>query len=272
MRFRRATEGARQPMDADDAAVPALSAVPAVEAYELSAIDLYMTDGRRRGWVATNGRRTSDWLNAADPLPVHAVTTAEIGEPPDGSAPAVDVAGGQVSELAADDIVFVIPPPLPPNRHLRLHRRKVHVNVHVGDATISGQAHIRPGAQAGDHIFRSGRRFVPLTDAEVVLDDGSAAWALPVVIINAASVSEIHGIEEPHATPPRGSGPPDPAELAGSPDAPPPESMAEPTSESTSDSMSSRATVLLTALELLLAEGVIDLAEFHTKRAKLLAD
>jgi hypothetical protein len=256
MRFRRAIEGARQLMDADDVAVPAVSAVPAAEAYELSAIDLYMTDGRRRGWVATNGRRTSDWLNAADPLPVHAVTVVEIGEPADGSAPPVDVAGGQVSELAAEDIVFVIPPPLPPNRHLRLHRRKVHVQIHVGDATISGQAHIRPGAQAGDHIFRSGRRFVPLTDAEVVLDDGSAAWALPVVIINAASVSEIHGIEEPHATP----------MAASSRSAPtPPEPSSEPT-----EPMGSRSTILLTALELLLAEGVIDLVEFRTKRAKLL--
>lgn len=263
MRFRRAIEAARQPMDADGVGVPALSSVPAAEAYELSAIDLYMTDGRRRGWVATNGRRTSDWLNAADPLPVHAVTTAEIGEPPDTSAPPIDVAGGQVSELAADDIVFVIPPPLPANRHLRLHRRKVHVSVHVGDATISGQAHIRPGAQAGDHIFRSGRRFVPLTDAEVVLDDGSAAWELPVVVINAASVNEIHGIEEPLATPPPPSSAPEPAPLASAPDAPP---------EAPPETMSSRSTILLTALELLLAEGVIDLVEYHTKRARLLGD
>jgi hypothetical protein len=36
--------------------------------------------------------------------------------------------------------------------------------------------------------------------------------------------------------------------------------------------MGSRGTILLTALELLLAEGVIDLVEFQTKRAKLPAD
>jgi hypothetical protein len=133
----------------------------------------------------------------------------------------------------------------------------------VGKATISGQAHIRPGAQAGDHIFRSGRRFVPLTDAEVVLDDGSAVWALPVVIINAASVSEIHGIEEPQTTP-MPARQPDPAQLAGS------RGEAEPGPAPAS--MGSRGTILLTALELLLAEGVIDLVEFQTKRAKLPAD
>jgi hypothetical protein len=263
MRFRRAIDGARQLPDVGEAAIPALSAVSAADAYELSAIDLYMTDGRRRGWAATNGRRTSDWLNAADPLPVHGVTAVDIGEPPDVLPPAAGAAGGEVSQVAVDDVVFVIPPPLPPNRHLRLHRRKVHVRVHVGNAMISGQAHIRPGAQAGDHIFRSGRRFVPLTDAEVVLDDGSAAWALPVVIINAASVSEIHGIEEPQATP-MPARLPAPAQLVGSP--------GESESGAAPASMTSRGTILLTALELLLAEGVIDLVEFQAKRAKLPAD
>ncbi|HEX9634433.1 MAG TPA: hypothetical protein VGB34_02990 [Candidatus Limnocylindria bacterium] len=262
MRFRRAIDGARQLTDAGEVAMPAPSAVSAAIAYELSAIELYMTDGRRRGWAATNGRRTSDWLNAADPLPVQGVTAVDIGEPPD-PPPSAGAAGGEVSQLAADDVVFVIPPPLPANRHLRLHRRKVHVQVHVGKATISGQAHIRPGAQAGDHIFRSGRRFVPLTDAEVVLDDGSAVWALPVVIINAASVSEIHGIEEPQTTP-MPARQPDPAQLAGS------RGEAEPGPAPAS--MGSRGTILLTALELLLAEGVIDLVEFQTKRAKLPAD
>jgi len=256
MRFRRAIGEARQLADASEAAMPARSAVSAADAYELSAIDLYMTDGRRRGWAATNGRRTSDWLNAADPLPVHGVMAVDIGEPPDVPPPSAGAPGGEVSQLAADDVVFVIPPPLPANRHLRLHRRKVHVQVHVGDATISGQAHIRPGAQAGDHIFRSGRRFVPLTDAEVVLDDGSAAWALPVVIINAASVNEIRGIEEPQMTPMPAARLPDPAQLVGPAPA----------------SMGSRGTILLTALELLLAEGVIDVVEFQTKRAKLPAD
>lgn len=252
MRFRRAIDGARQLAEGGEVAIP--PAVSAADAFELSAIDLYMTDGRRRGWAATNGRRTSDWLNAADPLPVHGVTAVDIGEPPDVPPPAAGAVGGEVSQVAADDVVFVIPPPLPANRHLRLHRRKVHVQVRVGDAMISGQAHVRPGAQAGDHIFRSGRRFVPLTDAEVVLDDGSAAWALPVVIINATSVSEIHGIEES----------PSPGQRASNPGESEPGAAPE--------SMGSRGTILLTALELLLAEGVIDLVEFQTKRGKLLAE
>jgi hypothetical protein len=264
MRFTRSTTEVES-AGAVDHGTPA-----ADEAYELSAIDLYMTDGRRKGWVATNGRRTSDWLNAADPLPVHGVIAVEAADPPDVAPPPVDTSGTEVSQLAVEDVLFVVPPPLPPNRHLRLHRRRVHIQVRVGDATINGQAHVRPGAQAGDHIFRSGRRFVPLTDAEVVLNEGSTVWLLPVVIINAAAVGEIHGLEETRVRAELPVSPaPAPDPQVGLPE---PVAAASPPAEQTLDPEASRRTILLTALELLLEEGVLDVVEFQTKRAKLLAD
>jgi hypothetical protein len=61
-------------------------------------------------------------------------------------------------------------------------------------------------------------------------------------------VNEIRGIEEPQMAPMPAASLPAPA------------------------SMGSRGTILLTALELRLAEGVIDLVEFQAKRDKLPAD
>ena len=121
---------------------------------------------------------------------------------------------------------------------------------------ISGQAHVRPGAEVGRHIFHSGRRFVPLTDVELVSTGEPAfSWTLPVVIVNAAMVEEIRGI-----------------------------SLAQPIEASTADTVdevvaetevpeaapASRNAILVTALELLLEAGVIDLVEFQEKRAALL--
>jgi hypothetical protein len=264
-------------------ATPAVVAAPAQpaaeEEYELSAIDLYLTYGHRRGWVATNGKRTSDWLNAIDPLPVRGVTETE-SEDQDGTPPSLDPNGSDVTSITADDILFVIPPPLPPNRHLRLHRRRVHVDVSIGDVTIGGQAHIRPGAEVGEHIFR-GRRFVPLTDVEVLLGGDSPAWLLPVVIINGSAVREIRGIQEKQAS--EGTAPAAPASAVPTPavptpavptpavPAPAPVASAEPPSPPAPEveMLTSRNTILLTALELLLAEGVIDIVEFQTKRAGL---
>jgi hypothetical protein len=256
-----------------DGATPAAVAAPApvaAEEYELSAIDLYLTYGHRRGWIATNGKRTSDWLNATDPLPVRGVTETE-SEDPDSTPPSVDPNGADVISITADDILFVIPPPLPQNRHLRLHRRRVHVDVRIGDVTIGGQAHIRPGAEVGEHIFR-GRRFVPLTDVEVLLSADSPAWLLPVVIINGSAVREVRGVQEKqptvaptHATPTHAAPTHAPAPVAlTSPEL-------APADEPTTAALTSRNTILLTALELLLAEGVIDIVEFQTKRAGLVS-
>ncbi|HYM52900.1 MAG TPA: hypothetical protein VEW45_05370, partial [Candidatus Dormibacteraeota bacterium] len=144
----------------------------------------------------------------------------------------------------------------------------VHVDVRIGDVAIGGQAHIRPGAEVGEHIFRSGRRFVPLTDVEVLFDDDAPAWPLPVVIINSVVVREVRGGQEKlTADVPTLSDVSAPAATTTppAPTAPAPPSQPEPALEL----LTSRNTILLTALELLLAEGVIDIVEFQTKRAGL---
>ena len=222
--------------------------------FELSVIDLVTETGRRMAWIVSNGRRTSDWLNEGSTLRVRGSQQIELADTQ--AVPPPTPTDSEEEEIDAADVTFVIPPPLPANRHLRLHRRRVHVELQLKGFVISGQAHVRPGAEVGRHIFHSGRRFVPLTDVELVSTGEPAfSWTLPVVIVNAAMVEEIRGI-----------------------------SLAQPIEASTADTVdevvaetevpeaapASRNAILVTALELLLEAGVIDLVEFQEKRAALL--
>jgi len=222
--------------------------------FELSVIDLVTGSGRLMAWIVSNGRRTSDWLNEGEKLRVRGAQPIELADTQ--AVPPPTPTDSEEEEIDAADVTFVIPPPLPANRHLRLHRRRVHVELQLKGFVISGQAHVRPGAEVGRHIFHSGRRFVPLTDVELVSTGEPAfSWTLPVVIVNAAMVEEIRGI-----------------------------SLAQPIEASTADTVdevvaetevpeaapASRNAILVTALELLLEAGVIDLVEFQEKRAALL--
>ena len=222
--------------------------------FELSVIDLVTETGRRMAWIVSNGRRTSDWLNEGSTLRVRGSQQIELADTQ--AVPPPTPTDSEEEQIEAADVIFVIPPPLPANRHLRLHRRRVHVELQLTGFVISGQAHVRPGAEVGRHIFHSGRRFVPLTDVELVSTGEPAfSWTLPVVIVNAAMVEEIRGI-----------------------------SLAQPIEASTADTVdevvaetevpeaapASRNALLVTALELLLEAGVIDLVEFQEKRAVLL--
>ena len=222
--------------------------------FELSVIDVVTDGGRRMAWIVSNGRRTSDWLNDADKVRVRGSRRIELQDT--AADPPPTPTDSEEEAIDAADIIFVVPPPLPANRHLRLHRRRVHVELRMKDFVISGQAHVRPGAEVSRHIFHSGRRFVPLTDVELVFTGEPAfSWSLPVVILNAGRVEEIRGIAVAH--PIEEMAPVDPVEI--------PEANPELPQEATA----SRSAILVTALELLLEAGVIDLVEFQEKRARI---
>ena len=222
--------------------------------FELSVIDLVTGSGRLMAWIVSNGRRTSDWLNEGDKLRVRGSQRIELADTQ--AVPPPTPIDSEEEEIDAADVIFVIPPPLPANRHLRLHRRRVHVELQLKGFVISGQAHVRPGAEVGRHILHSGRRFVPLTDVELVSTGEPAfSWTLPVVIVNAAMVEEIRGIAL--AQPIEES----PVEVVD-------EALAQ--TEVPEEAPASRNAILVTALELLLEAGVIDLVEFQEKRAALL--
>ncbi|MEP6680814.1 MAG: hypothetical protein ABJB65_04985 [Chloroflexota bacterium] len=222
--------------------------------FELSVIDVVTDGGRLMAWIVSNGRRTSDWLNDAEKVRVRGSRRIELQDA--AAEPPPTPTDSEEEEIDAADIIFAVPPPLPANRHLRLHRRRVHVELHMKDFVISGQAHVRPGAEVGRHIFHSGRRFVPLTDVELVFTGEPAfSWSLPVLILNAARVEEIRGIAVAHPIEEMA-----PVELVEAPEASP-----EPLEEMPA----SRSAILVTALELLLEAGVIDLVEFQEKRARI---
>lgn len=225
--------------------------------FELSVIDLVTGSGRLMAWIVSNGRRTSDWMNGGDTLRVRGTQRIELADTE--AVPPPTPTDSEEEEIDAADVIFVIPPPLPANRHLRLHRRRVHVELSLKGFVISGQAHVRPGAEVGRHIFHSGRRFVPLTDVELVSTGEPAfSWTLPVVIVNAAMVEEIRGVAL--ARPIEATA----AEASPAVD----EVLAE--TEGPEEAPASRNAILVTALELLLEAGVIDLVEFQEKRAALL--
>jgi hypothetical protein len=222
--------------------------------YELASIVLLTMSGPRTGWIATEGERTSDWLNHGDELAIHALAEADVaGDPPD-----LSMAG--VHRLSRADVIWAVPPPLPPNRHLRLHRRRVRVHLELEDHEITGQAHVRPGADATDQMLRGSRTMVPLTDVEVAPRDGSAERAFwPVLIVNTTHVRRmVNAVGEVAASPP----PPSPSARISSVS----EQSAQRPARTQPSSKVDRATI---ALRVLLDQGVIDRGEFDRMLARV---
>ena len=167
--------------------------VPVADSWEegLVPVELYTVQGRQWAWISSGGERTSDWLNHADSLRLQGLVdlplAGSVPEPgmPDADAPTTD-------RLAAD-VVLVVPPALPPNRHLRLHRRIEEVHLELDNFALVGRVHIRPGAQAGDYLLRGNRRFVPVTRVQLTYTgETTFRRELPVVIVNVSHVTMLN--------------------------------------------------------------------------------
>jgi hypothetical protein len=68
---------------------------------------------------------------------------------------------------AVEDLLIVVPPPLPGDRARRLHRPGRPVRVIIGPYEVTGQAHVPPGAQPTGFLLRTNPRFVPLTGVTI---------------------------------------------------------------------------------------------------------
>lgn len=248
---------------------PSLEVAP----YELAAVELLTDEGRRVGWIATQGQRTSDWLNANADVPVLGLTAADdetAVEPP--SLPAASP-----ESLARDRIIWAVPPPLPANRHLRLHRRKVLVHLELDDWEVSGQAHVRPGADATDQMLRGTREMVPLTEVQVISRaDRGEGVALPVLIVNRRHVRRVV-VDTPHQS----AAVPPPVETAAPVEAAAPAAVAAepapldpnqtPVPQAAGAPIESGADLVHSALLILLETEVIDVVEFQSIRARMAA-
>lgn len=236
------------------AAIEASSGRSAEETpYELAAIELLTEDGCLVGWVATEGERTSDWLNHHAEVPIH-----ELAPRDDGSVPQPPhLPADSARSLSRDRIIWAVPPPLPPNRHLRLHRRRMLVHLELDDYEISGQVHVRPGADAADHLIRGSRHMVPLTDVQVSSRrDPKQTTSVPVLIINRTHVRRIVAEQ---ASPPAPAVPPVEVGETAATSSVPEAASALPTSEA-----------IQAALATLLESEVIDVIEFQSIRARAL--
>lgn len=254
---------------ADEAAGTQTLEAPATVArpYELAAIELLTETGGRVGWIATQGQRTSDWLNERAQVPVHGLSdrASNGSAEPDVAANRPDA---PATDLSRDLIVWVVPPPLPPNRHLRLHRRRVLVHLELDDHEISGQVHVRPGADASDQVLRGTREMIPLTDVQVMSrhDPGDRA-ALAVLIVNRAHVRRIIvDAAHPSAPVPEPEGQAPTSESAPTPEATP---EPAPTPAAAEAPIETGAELVQSALLVLLETGVIDVLEFQSIRARI---
>lgn len=217
--------------------------------YELAAIELLTVDGSMSGWIATDGARTSDWLNATDAAAIHGMRPSDAAQPvppyPEAQPP---------TSVDRDRIVWVVPPPLPANRHLRLHRRRMRVRIELDGYDVVGQVHVRPGADADDAILRGTRVMVPLTDVEVRShDDPSSGVVRPVLIVNATHVRRLVS-DGPRRSAPVADPTPTVAPVATSV----PATVGPAPTESPGH-----------ALVVLLEAGIIDVVEFQQLRARI---
>ncbi len=156
----------------------------------LLPVELFTASGRELAWISSGDERTSDWLNHGDSISLHSVADLPLDATLPGLMPPDPESGLPDLERLASDVLMVVPPALPPNRHLRLHRRIEEVRMELGSFGVAGRVHIRPGATAGDYLLRGNRRFVPVTNAELT-HHGERPWVrhLGVVIVNVTQVT-----------------------------------------------------------------------------------
>lgn len=242
----------------------------------LAELEVITADRRMRGWIAPEGERTSDWLNRGGAIELIGPVEEPMTEAPGTLAPA-DPASRRV-RIAADEILFAVPPALPVGRHLRLHRRVHGIHFETAGYEVHGRIHVRPGAQVGDYLLRSSRVFVPITEVDLEHHgDPPYRRRLPVLIVNARHVSRLYSGEGGRAVSAAIDG-----AMAIAPTAPPAdaESAAAPVASDVADATPlddeieplrgdvHRALAELAALR---EDGLVSAREYQAKRKEILA-
>jgi hypothetical protein len=158
---------------------------------DLAAIELYTADTRIVGWIAANGRRVTDLLNAQDELRLWQPSPGPIEGSLSNAGPEPDETGDWQS-LVTDQLILAMPPEWRASRQLRLHRKLRRVALTAGPFSVTGNLHMVPGAEPGPDMLLHGPRFLPLTEA-YILHNGEPPFehVVSVVIVNTAHVSQI---------------------------------------------------------------------------------
>lgn len=139
----------------------------------LASIRIFTNDLELRGRVAPAGQRITDLL----------LRGQDLAFLPAGAEPTPE----HWLAVATSDILFVVPPPLPPRSTSGPPQNVRQISVIVGPYRITGTAHLESDATL-DAAFAARQPFLPLTSA-VILHGGAPDEALDVVIVNLAASS-----------------------------------------------------------------------------------
>lgn len=160
---------------------------------DLAPIELYTAETRIVGWIAANGRRVTDLLNAQDELRLWQPSPGPIEAPMTAREPAPNPEdNGEWQSLLTEQVILAMPPEWRASRQLRLHRKLRRVALSAGPFSVTGNLHVVPGAEPGPDLLLRGPRFLPLTEA-YLLHNGEPPFehVVSVVIVNTAHVTQL---------------------------------------------------------------------------------
>jgi hypothetical protein len=158
---------------------------------DLAPIELYTADSRIVGWIAANGRRVTDLLNAQDELRLWQPSPGPMDAGLTDPNPTLDESGDWQS-LVTEQVILAMPPEWRASRQLRLHRKLRRVALTAGPFNVTGNLHIVPGAEPGPELLLNGPHFLPLTEA-YILHNGEPPFehVVSVVIVNTSHVTQM---------------------------------------------------------------------------------
>jgi hypothetical protein len=162
-------------------------------ASDLAPIELYTAETRIVGWIAANGRRVTDLLNAQDELRLWQPSPGPIEAPMTAREPAPNPGdNGEWQSLLTEQVILAMPPEWRASRQLRLHRKLRRVALSAGPFSVTGNLHVVRGAEPGPDLLLRGPRFLPLTEA-YLLHNGEPPFehVVSVVIVNTAHVTQL---------------------------------------------------------------------------------
>jgi hypothetical protein len=85
-----------------------------------------------------------------------------------------------------------MPPEWRASRQLRLHKRLRRVAITAGPFSVTGNLHLQPGVEVGNHLLTRGQRFLPLTEAYLLHQaEPPFEHVVSVLIVNAAHITSL---------------------------------------------------------------------------------
>ena len=132
------------------------------------------------GSVAPTGQRITDML----------LRGQDVAFLPRGAEPAPQA----WIAVAPADILWVVPPPLPPRRGWHAEAGSVRIDVRIGPYRIVGSAHLPPGTPV-DRRLAGTHPFLPLTAARIALEGDERSEDADVVIVNLTRASAFRSLD-----------------------------------------------------------------------------